>query len=163
MLVPARQRQNGHSERVGDLLDLAVVIVNYETGVWLERCLRSLKRARGDVSVEVVVIDNASGDGSADVSEALGARLIRNDTNRGLSPAWNQGAAATQTPYLLFLNPDTEWFHGTVADLVAAARRHPGAGIVGPMLRNLDGTVYPSCRRFSPLGDTVGQTRPSPR
>src|SRR4029450_1254509 len=124
----------GHSERVGDMLDLAVVIVNFEPGAWLERCVRSLERARGDVSVDVVVIDNASGDGSADVSEALGARLIRNDTNRWLSPAWNQGAAATQTPYLLFLNPDTEWFHGTLADLVAAARRHPRAGIVGPML-----------------------------
>src|SRR5215207_11631311 len=105
--------------------DLAVVIANYETGAWLERCLRSLEGARGDVSVDVVVIDNASGDGSADVSEALGARLIRNDTNRYLSTAWNQGAAVTQTPYLLFLNPDTEWFHGTLADLVAAARRHP--------------------------------------
>src|SRR5204863_10137137 len=95
---------------------LAVVLVNSETGAWLERCLRSLERARGDVSVDVVVIDNASGDGSADVSEALGAHLIRNDSNRYLSPAWNQGAAVTQTPYLLFLNPDTEWFHGTLAD-----------------------------------------------
>jgi GT2 family glycosyltransferase len=104
--------------------DLAVVIVNYETGAWLERCLRSLEGARGDVSVDVVVIDNASGDGSADVSESLGARLIRNDTNRYLSPAWNQGAAVTQAPYLLFLNPDTEWFHGTLADLVGAAQRH---------------------------------------
>jgi N-acetylglucosaminyl-diphospho-decaprenol L-rhamnosyltransferase len=131
--------------------DLAVIIVNYETGAWLERCLGSLERARSDVSVEVVVIDNASGDGSADVSEALGARVIRNDTNRWLSPAWHQGAAATQTPYLLFLNPDTEWSHGTVADLVAAARRHPRAGIVGPMLRNPDRTVYPSGRRFPSL------------
>jgi N-acetylglucosaminyl-diphospho-decaprenol L-rhamnosyltransferase len=142
--------------------DLAVVIVNYETGAWLERCLRSLERARGDVSVDVVVIDNASGDGSADVSEALGARLIRNDTNRWLSPAWNQGAAATQTPYLLFLNPDTEWFHGTLADLVAAARRHPQAGIVGPMLRNPDGTVYPSGRRFPSLVDAIGHAFVSP-
>ena len=58
---------------MGDPLDVAVVIVNYETGAWLERCLRSLEGARGDVSVDVVVIDNASGDGSADVSEAFGA------------------------------------------------------------------------------------------
>jgi N-acetylglucosaminyl-diphospho-decaprenol L-rhamnosyltransferase len=152
----------GHSERVGDTLDLAVVIVNYETGAWLERCLRSLEGARGDVSVEVVVIDNASGDGSADVSEALGARLIRNDTNRYLSPAWNQGAAVTQTPYLLFLNPDTEWFHGTLADLLGAARRHPRAGIVGPMLRNPDGTVYPSGRRFPSLVDAIGHAFLSP-
>jgi hypothetical protein len=142
--------------------DLAVVIVNYETGASLEHCLRSLEGARGDVSVDVVVIDNASGDGSADVSEALGARLIRNDTNRYLSPAWNQGAAVTQTPYLLFLNPDTEWFHGTLADLVGAARRHPRAGIVGPMLRNPDGTVYPSGRRFPSLVDAIGHAFLSP-
>ena len=114
------------------------------------------------MSIDVVVVDNASGDGSADVSEALGARLIRNDTNRYLSPAWNQGAAATQTPYLLFLNPDTEWFHGTLADLVAAARRHPRAGIVGPMLRNPDGTVYPSGRRFPSLVDAIGHAFLSP-
>ena len=108
------------------------------------------------------MIDNASGDGSAEVSEALGARLIRNDTNRYLSPAWNQGAAVTQTPYLLFLNPDTEWFHGTLADLVGAARRHPRAGIVGPMLRNPDGTVYPSGRRFPSLVDAIGHAFLSP-
>ncbi|MDQ1477091.1 MAG: hypothetical protein QOE62_2320, partial [Actinomycetota bacterium] len=148
--------------RVGDGLDLAVVIVNYETGPWLERCLRSLERARGDVSVDVVVIDNASGDGSADVSEALGARLIRNDANRWLSSAWNQGALATQAPYLLFLNPDTEWFCGTLADLVAAARRHPRAAIVGPMLRNPNGTVYSSGRRFPSLVDAIGHAFLSP-
>jgi N-acetylglucosaminyl-diphospho-decaprenol L-rhamnosyltransferase len=148
--------------RVGDGLDLAVVIVNYETGAWLERCLRSLEDARGDVSVEVIVIDNASSDGSADASEALGARLIRNDTNRWLSPAWNQGAAATHAPYLLFLNPDTEWFFGTLADLVAAARRNPRAALVGPMLRNPDGTVYPSGRQFPSLVDAIGHAFLSP-
>src|SRR5207244_115770 len=142
--------------------DLAVVIVNYETGAWLERCLRSLEGARGDASVEVVVIDNAAGDGSADVSEPLGACLIRNDTNRYLSPAWNQGAAVTQTPYLLFLNPDTEWFRGTLADLLGAAWRHPRAGIVGPMLRNPDGRVYPSGRRFPSLVDATGHAFLSP-
>ncbi len=77
----------------------------------------------------MVVIDNASGDGRADISEALGARSIHNDTNRWLSPAWNQGAAATRTPYLLFLNPDTEWLHGTLSDLVAATRRRAHASV----------------------------------
>jgi N-acetylglucosaminyl-diphospho-decaprenol L-rhamnosyltransferase len=144
------------------IADLAVVIVNYETGAWLERCLRSLERARGDVSVDVVVIDNGPGDDSADVSEALGARLIRNDANRWLSPAWNQGAAATQSTYVLFLNPDTEWLEGTLADLVGVARRNPRAGVVGPLLRNLDGTVYPSGRRFPSLVDAIGHAFLSP-
>jgi N-acetylglucosaminyl-diphospho-decaprenol L-rhamnosyltransferase len=142
--------------------DLAVVIVNYETGEWLERCLRSLRDAAGDRPMDVVVIDNASRDGSADGAESLGARLIRNDTNRYLSPAWNQGAAATDTPYLLFLNPDTEWFRGEPSDLVAVAQAHPRAGLVGPMLRNPDGTVYPSGRRFPSLVDAVGHAFLSP-
>jgi N-acetylglucosaminyl-diphospho-decaprenol L-rhamnosyltransferase len=142
--------------------ELAVVIVNYDTGEWLERCLRSLQRSRGDVSVDVVVVDNASRDGSADGAEGLGARLIRNATNRWLSPAWNQGAAATQAPYLLFLNPDTEWIRGTLADLVEAARRHPRAGLAGPLLRNLDDTIYPSGRRFPSLVDAVGHAFLSP-
>jgi N-acetylglucosaminyl-diphospho-decaprenol L-rhamnosyltransferase len=141
---------------------LAVVIVNYNTGPWLERCLRSLEGARGDLTTDVVVIDNDSRDGSADVAETLGARLIRNPTNRYLSPAWNQGAVATDAPYLLFLNPDTEWWSGTLTDLVDLAGEHPHAGIVGPLVRNPDGTVYPSGRRFPKLLDAVGHAFISP-
>jgi N-acetylglucosaminyl-diphospho-decaprenol L-rhamnosyltransferase len=136
---------------------LAVVIVNYNTGAWLARCLRSLESARGDLVVDIVVVDNDSHDGSGDVAaEFPGVRLIRNAANRYLSPAWNQGAAATDAPYLLFLNPDTEWFAGSVGDLLSVARADPGAGIVGPMLRNVDGTVYASGRRFPGLIDGLG-------
>ena len=136
--------------------DLAVVIVNYNTGPWLGRCLRSIEASRGDIGVDVVVIDNDSRDGSEGAAERSGVRLIRNPTNRYLSPAWNQGAAASSAPYLLFLNPDTEWFAGTLADLVEVAREHPHAGIVGPMVRNPDGTVYPSGRPFPSVGDALG-------
>jgi N-acetylglucosaminyl-diphospho-decaprenol L-rhamnosyltransferase len=136
---------------------LAVVIVNFNTGDWLERCLRSLEAVRDGLAVDVVVVDNASVDGSADIAEGMpGVRLIRNPTNRYLSPAWNQGAAATDAPYLLFLNPDTEWFAGSLGDLVRVAHDDPGAGIVGPMLRNVDGTVYASGRRFPGLVDGLG-------
>jgi N-acetylglucosaminyl-diphospho-decaprenol L-rhamnosyltransferase len=142
--------------------DLAVVIVNFNTGDWLARCLASIDASRGNVATDLVVIDNDSDDESADAAEAAGVRLIRNPTNRYLSPAWNQGAAETDAPLLLFLNPDTEWFHGTLADLVAVARAHPQAGIVGPMLRNPDGTVYPSGRRFPSLINAVGHAFVSP-
>jgi N-acetylglucosaminyl-diphospho-decaprenol L-rhamnosyltransferase len=146
----------------GAAADLAVVIVNFNTGDWLARCLASVEAARGDIATDVVVIDNASTDGSADAADADDVRLIRNPTNRYLSPAWNQGAAETDAPFLLFLNPDTEWFHGTLADLLAVARVHPRAGVVGPMLRNPDGTVYPSGRRFPSLMNAVGHAFVSP-
>jgi N-acetylglucosaminyl-diphospho-decaprenol L-rhamnosyltransferase len=143
--------------------DLAVVIVNYNTGMWLERCLHSLLRASGGLTLDVVVIDNASTDHSEAAAEGLpGVRLIRNDGNRYLSPAWNQGAGVTDAPLLLFLNPDTEWFHGTLADLARVAQEHPRAGIVGPMVRNPDGTVYPSGRRFPSIAEAAGHAFVSP-
>ncbi len=138
--------------------ELAIVIVNYNTGAYLERCLSSLERHRGDVALDVLVIDNASHDGSH--LEAVAAhpwvRLIVNPTNVFLSPAWNQGIRETSAPYVLLLNPDTEWWAGTLGDYVRIAQAHPSAGIVGPLVRNSDGTVYESGRPFPSLVDAVG-------
>jgi N-acetylglucosaminyl-diphospho-decaprenol L-rhamnosyltransferase len=135
--------------------ELAVVIVNFNTGPFLERCLASLRARRGDVATDVLVIDNASHDGSHSAAVALHpeVRLIANPTNIYLSPAWNQGARETTAPHLLFLNPDAEIFAGTLADYVRVSREHPRAGIVGPMIRDPDGTVYPSGRRFPSVVD----------
>lgn len=138
--------------------DLAVVIVNYNTGDYLERCLASLEKHRGDVELDVLVIDNASRDASH--TKALAAhpwvRLIENDTNVYLSPAWNQGIRATSAPFVLLLNPDTEWWEGTLAGYVNVARSHPSAGIVGPLVRNSDGSVYASGRPLPSVVDAVG-------
>ncbi|HEY7667400.1 MAG TPA: glycosyltransferase family 2 protein [Actinomycetota bacterium] len=141
-----------------DAADLAVVIVNYNAGDYLERCLASLEAHRGDIAIDVLVVDNASADGSHTTAIAAHpwVRLIENPRNVYLSPAWNQGIRATRAPYVLLLNPDTEWFAGTVADYVDAARRHPRAGLVGPLVRNPDGTVYPSGRPFPSVLDAVG-------
>ena len=144
--------------------ELAVVIVNFNTGPYLARCLESLRTHRGDVVTEVLVIDNASHDGShtAAVAAHPEVRLIQNPTNVYLSPAWNQGARETTAPYLLFLNPDAEIFEGTLADYVRVLREHPRAGIVGPMIRNPDGTVYASGRRFPGVVDAALHAMVSP-
>ena len=144
--------------------ELAVVIVNYNTGPWLERCLASLERHRGDVALDVLVIDNASRDGShrAAVAAHPWARLIENPENRFLSPAWNQGARETKAPHLVFLNPDTEWWSGSLSDLWEVAQANPRAGIVGPAIRNVDGTVYPSGRRFPSVAQGLGHAFVSP-
>ena len=138
--------------------DLAVVIVNYNTGAYLERCLSSLDAHRGELLLDVLVIDNASHDGShrAAIAAHPWARLIENAENLYLSPAWNQGIQETDAPYVLLLNPDTEWWKGTLADYVAIARAHPRAGMVGPMVRNTDGSVYPSGRPLPSVTDAVG-------
>lgn len=138
--------------------ELAIIIVNFNTDDYLERCLASLETHRGDIDIDVLVIDNASVDGSH--TRAIAAhpwvRLIENPDNVYLSPAWNQGIRETDAPYVLLLNPDTEWWAGTLADYRDVARAHPRAGIVGPMIRNLDGTVYPSGRPLPSVVDAVG-------
>lgn len=138
--------------------DLAVVVVNYNAGEYLQRCLASLQAHRGDVNLDVLVIDNASRDGShtAAVAAHPWARLIANKENRGLSVAWNQGISQTQAPYLLFLNPDAEMWCGTLAEYLRVAQEHPTAGIVGPLVRNPDGTVFSSGRPFPSLPDALG-------
>jgi N-acetylglucosaminyl-diphospho-decaprenol L-rhamnosyltransferase len=138
--------------------DLAVVIVNFNTGEFLERCLASLEVHRGDIELDVLVIDNASHDGShvRAATAHPSVRLIENPTNVLLSPAWNQGIRETTAPYVLLLNPDTEWFAGTLADCLLVAKEHPRAGIVGPLVRNSDGTVYASGRVFPSVADAVG-------
>jgi N-acetylglucosaminyl-diphospho-decaprenol L-rhamnosyltransferase len=144
--------------------DLAVVIVNYDTGEYLGRCLASLRQHRGDAVVDVIVIDNASRDGSHKRAAAAHpwARLIENPTNVFLSPAWNQGARATDAPYVLFLNPDTEWWRGTLSDYLRVARTHPRAGIVGPLVRQPDGRIFTSGRAFPSIVDAVGHAFVSP-
>ncbi|HEY6566908.1 MAG TPA: glycosyltransferase family 2 protein [Actinomycetota bacterium] len=138
--------------------DLAVVIVNYNTGDYLERCLGSLHSHRGDIIIDVLVIDNASHDGSQTRAVAAHpwARLIENATNVYLSPAWNQGIRETTAPWVLLLNPDTEWWGGTLADYVDVARSRAHPGIVGPTVRNSDGSVYASGRPFPSVTDAVG-------
>jgi N-acetylglucosaminyl-diphospho-decaprenol L-rhamnosyltransferase len=138
--------------------DLAVVIVNYNAGDYLERCLRSLKEHRGDLELDMLVIDNASADGSHRRAAAAHpwARLIENSENVFLSPAWNQGIRETRAPYVLLLKPVVVWWLVTLAEYVGVAARHPRAGIVGPLVRNSDGTVYPSGRVFPGLVDAVG-------
>jgi N-acetylglucosaminyl-diphospho-decaprenol L-rhamnosyltransferase len=138
--------------------ELAVVIVNYNAGEYLDRCLRSIEEHRGRLKPDVLVIDNASSDGShtAAAKKHPSVRVIANEHNVGLSAAWNQGVGETTSPYILFLNPDTEVWSGTLAEYLRVAREHPRAGIVGPLIRNSDGSVYPSGRPFPSVVDAVG-------
>lgn len=138
--------------------DLAIVIVNYNTGPYLTRCLASLRAHRGDIDLDVLVIDNASSDGSHTraITDHPWVRSIENPENVFLSPAWNQGIRATTAPWILLLNPDTEWWAGTLREYVDVAKARPRAGIVGPLVRNSDGSIYRSGRTFPSVTDALG-------
>jgi len=131
-----------------------IVIVNWNTGPYLRECLSSVEQAtrmRFEVG-QVVVVDNASSDGSLDGIEesALPVRILRNSINRGFGAASNQGAAECSSDLLLFLNPDTRVFPDTLDRTVAfmADSANAAIGICGARMVNDDGSDEFSCWRF---------------
>jgi N-acetylglucosaminyl-diphospho-decaprenol L-rhamnosyltransferase len=136
------------------VIDLTVVIVNWNVRDLLRRCLQSIEaeasQAFGGFALEIVVVDNASTDGSVEMvrAEFPNVRLIANDKNRGFTVANNQGLALGQGRYLLLLNPDTEVTGGALATMVRSMDGHPEIGALGPQLRYPDGSLQSSRRRF---------------
>jgi len=135
--------------------DVGAVVVNHNTRDHLLQCVRTL---RADGVARVVIVDNASADGSG---EALrrndpDAVLLAMGSNLGYGTAANRGVAATDAPYVLILNPDIVVEPGTTKVLAEALDRDPGLAVVGPRTENLDGSLYPSARSFPNLVDAAG-------
>jgi N-acetylglucosaminyl-diphospho-decaprenol L-rhamnosyltransferase len=136
------------SKRIG------VVIVNWNSGSSANACVRSLDSIPGaaDLLEAVVVVDNASEDGSADLAacQTIDLKILRNGTNLGFAAACNQGARLLESDYLLFLNPDTRVSRESLIGTVAALESPLGnrIGIVGPRLLDDAGSVARSCCRF---------------
>lgn len=143
--------------------DLAVVIVNYNTCELLRDCLASIYGSQGHLNFKVVVVDNASSDGSVAMVQAEfpQAELIGSHVNGGFAFANNLGLRrvgfddndppSAQAPrYVLLLNPDTILPPTALADMVTFLDDHPGAGAAGPKLVRLDGSLDLACRRTFP-------------
>lgn len=122
---------------------LTVIVVSYNTRALTVAALRTLYETTKDTALHVVVLDNASSDGSADaVAEAFPqVELIRSEENLGFSRANNVVAAAAKTEWLLLLNPDTECHAGAVDNLMRFARQTPQAGIWGGRTVFPDGSL----------------------
>lgn len=135
------------------------MVVNYNAGAALLACVESLLTDTSAGPVEVVVVDNDSGDGSVETLERARPEVtvIRAGENLGYARAANLGIAATSgAPVVAVLNPDTVLHLGTAAALLARFEAEPVVGAMGPQLRNPDGTVYPSARTLPSLLVAVG-------
>jgi N-acetylglucosaminyl-diphospho-decaprenol L-rhamnosyltransferase len=134
---------------------VSAVVVNYNARAVLAGCVASL---RDEGIEEVVVVDNASVDGSDRVLCAADPEVtwLPSGSNLGYGRAANLGAARTRAPAVLVCNADVLVHQGAVAALVASLDADPSIGIVGPRLLNSDGSVYPSARSFPSLVDAVG-------
>lgn len=131
-------------------LDVSVVIVSYNVRDLLRRCLASIDRGATDVSYEVIVVDNASSDGSVDTvrQEFPDVVVVENATNPGYGGGVNLGAQFARGRYLLTLNPDTEVEVGAIGLLTHSLELEADLAIVGPRLRYPDGSIQSSRRRF---------------
>jgi hypothetical protein len=130
---------------VSDAPRLAVVVVSFEARETLLAGLAAL-RAPASFPLELVVVDNASTDGSAESVRARDpeALLIANRDNLGFARACNQGWRASRAPHVLFLNPDAEVTPGAVETLVSLLESRPAVGAAGPRTRGSDGTIQVS-------------------
>ncbi|MBP8954922.1 MAG: glycosyltransferase family 2 protein [Armatimonadetes bacterium] len=137
-------------------MDLSICIVNWNTRDLLRACLESIDRARDGLDVQIVVVDNASADGSADMvaEEFPHVDLVRNTENRYYAAANNQALTIARAPLKLLLNSDIEVPPGGLRGLVSWMEKRPKAGAVAPRLVYPDGRPQKSCRSF-PDPDTV--------
>ena len=144
-------------------MDLAIIILNYNTRDDLRNCLDSLRAAQEGVDVQVVVVDNQSSDGSVAMVREEHAwidRLIVSERNGGYAYGNNLGfrylgfesdMPATDLPrYTLLLNPDTLVPPTALREMVAFMDAHPDIGVAGPKLVRADGSLDRACRRSFP-------------
>lgn len=154
-------------------ISLAIIIVNWNSGELLRRCIESIVDARSpDIDLRrVVIVDNASTDGSADglADIALPLDIQRSPSNRGFAAACNQGARQIDAEYLLFLNPDAALRHDSLSAPLAFMARAENAevGICGIQLTNDSGDVARTCSRLPTLSTflfhALGLNRLAPR
>lgn len=134
------------------MVELGVLIVSWNTRDLLRKCLQSLhaELLSSGIPADVILVDNASADGSADMARAEfpWVKVIANVDNRGFAAANNQGLRETSANNILLLNPDTEVQPGSLVTLLQFLKDHPKAGIVAPQLLNSDGSIQRSCREF---------------
>src|SRR5438270_4575150 len=140
---------------VADGPRVSAVVVNYNARDHLMYCVRSL---RADGIQEIVVVDNASTDGSVEAVARLDPDVVVVPTggNLGFGSAANRGLAVARGEYVAVLNPDVIVEPGTMKVLAASLDGDAGLGAAAPRVDNPDGTLYPSVRAFPTMADAIG-------
>jgi hypothetical protein len=134
-------------------VDVSILIVNWNTREYLRQALRSVRETVRGIEYEVIVVDNASSDGSAEMvrRDFPGFQLIANPRNLGFAQGNNQAMALARGEHILIMNPDVVLDPDTVHGLLAFARDHPDAGVVSPKLLNPDRSLQPFYGRIPTL------------
>jgi GT2 family glycosyltransferase len=133
-------------------VSLSVIVVSYKCLPLLKQCLDSLLREPGPEGREIIVVDNASADGTVDEMRLSypNVRLIKNGDNVGFPAANNQALAIARASNILLLNPDTIVTEGAISTLVRCFNEAPKDKVIGLEVRNIDGTYQNSVHSSLP-------------
>lgn len=132
-------------------MELSIIIISYNTREILISCLKSIKKHTKGVKYEVIVVDNASTDGSAKASEDLGAIVIKNKSNLGFAAGNNQGVRVSKGKYILFLNSDTVIEENVLGEMISFLDKNPKIGAATSALRNKDRSLQATGGYFPTL------------
>jgi GT2 family glycosyltransferase len=131
---------------------MSIVIVNWNTGTLLQKCVQSILENQCDLNLEIIVIDNASSDDSmSGTSEFPEIVTVFNNANVGFAKANNQGFRIAGGRFILMLNPDTVVRPNALGRMLRFMDANPKVGALGPRLLNPDGSLQPSCSYFPSL------------
>lgn len=138
-------------------MDVSIIIVNWNTKSLLQNCIASVYKQQDNVKCEIIVVDNASTDGSIEMIETNFPQiaLIKNSKNRGFASANNQGIAVAKGRYVLLLNSDTIILNNAISKTVSFADNNPFAAVVACKVLNPDMSLQPTCFMFPSILNMV--------
>jgi GT2 family glycosyltransferase len=132
-------------------MEISIIIINFNTKELTRQCIQSIYDKTTQVTFEVIVIDNASADGSVEALSTLhhdNYHYIYNDKNTGFSRANNKASKKARGEYLFFMNSDMVLVNDVLSILSAHVKKNTNTGIAGPRFLNPDGSLQISCRNF---------------
>ncbi|MHC4593976.1 MAG: glycosyltransferase family 2 protein [Planctomycetota bacterium] len=141
------------------MVDVSIIIVNWNTRELLQGCLRSIREQTRDINYEIIVVDNASTDGSVEIVKKNFPKvmLVENSSNLGFARASNIGIRSSKGRYICLINSDVIVLDDCIKNLMSFMDEHPGTGMAGPRILNPDRTLQPSCRHFPTIWNNLCQ------
>jgi GT2 family glycosyltransferase len=140
-------------------MEVSVIIVSWNTRDILRDCLKAMYAQTKGIDLEVIVVDNASNDGSAETvgTQFPQVKLIRNSENLGFAKASNIGIEACSGKYVALVNSDIVVLGDCIKKMIEFIDQHPDIGMAGPQILNPDHSLQPRCRHFPTIWNNLCQ------
>ena len=141
------------------MIDISIIIISWNAKEYLLRCLNSIKKSKILIKHEIIVLDNASEDGSQDIVENLfpEIKLIKSEINLGFAKANNVAIKESKAPYVCLINSDVEIDAGCIDKLYEYIQKNSSIGILGPKVLNKDGSLQKSFRNAPNIRNSLAR------